>query len=472
MCRAAFPRPLFLILLIAITVVACGDDDDDSSAGDDDDFSGDDDDFIDDDDDAGPVDDDDDDDDDDDTGWPEPIPSPSDTVGVFVSVNGNDTSPGTMTLPKKTIAAGIDQAKLDGKSYVYVARGGYTEAVTAEVSLAGGYEEIGWTRDIGTHETVIAPPQGAAVLVPQGVSDITVDGFKLIGCKLGPGSTVGVRIESGPTLFANNRVQNCPESSTTDVVHGVRLSGAAVARLVDNEIRAGTSGTKGWVPESIGVYAANDYLEANGNLIAGGQAPGAFLGLLPRSIGFLVGDYTQAVLVNNLILAKPSLESIGLESWGEVTAVHNVLKPAMVSDGMGVRAYSGTLTLVNNIIRGGTGLQLGTVKGNVDVTAIHNDFWLSAIQPIFVDTDQPQVLTVQDMNACTWIYCVEAFGNIIGDPKLAGNEDPHLQTLSPCIDAGIDPTPWYAGTLADFDFDIDGDARPRGLAPDIGADER
>jgi len=75
--------------------------------------------------------------------------------------------------------------------------------------------------------------------------------------------------------------------------------------------------------------------------------------------------------------------------------------------------------------------------------------------------------------ACTATYSdiaggAAGEGNIDADPQLLvsapGAMDPHLVGASPCVDTG-DP----AGGAA---FDLDGEARPRGVRLDMGADER
>ena len=68
----------------------------------------------------------------------------SDTAGVFVTLFGTDDSTcGERTAPCKTVQTGVNQAKLLGRTTVYIARGTYTESVTlaAGITLEGG-----WTR--------------------------------------------------------------------------------------------------------------------------------------------------------------------------------------------------------------------------------------------------------------------------------------------------------------------------------------
>lgn len=58
---------------------------------------------------------------------------------------------------------------------------------------------------------------------------------------------------------------------------------------------------------------------------------------------------------------------------------------------------------------------------------------------------------------------VAGTGNIAGDPQFENELSFRLRPTSPCIDAG-DPG-------SSNDVDLEGDARPQGSAPDIGADE-
>ena len=100
------------------------------------------------------------------------------------------------------------------------------------------------------------------------------------------------------------------------------------------------------------------------------------------------------------------------------------------------------------------------------VHLLNNDLWSSDTIAL-VNYE----MTAADVNSCEWLGCEEASGNISADPALADfvNGDYHLTAGSPCIDTGIDPTPWYDGNLDDRDWDSE--LRPVGNGWDIGFDE-
>jgi len=64
-------------------------------------------------------------------------------------------------------------------------------------------------------------------------------------------------------------------------------------------------------------------------------------------------------------------------------------------------------------------------------------------------------------------------GNIYEDPAFVGEGDYHLSLNSPCIDSGIDlmSLSKIVEPPGEFNYDIDGDPRVLGEAPDMGADE-
>lgn len=165
-----------------------------------------------------------------------------------------------------------------------------------------------------------------------------------------------------------------------------------------------------------------------------------------------VGDnnVTKAVVINSTITDNVAdAEDGGWEKGG----------------GIRVYAYSGTgaiasLDLYNTIVHGNTlgggdpqDLHLGEMgPGNATVNAYYSD-----IGDVSIDTirGEPTYSPVNVVNA---------------DPAFVdpANDDYHLTSGSPCIDAGTTAVPDPPG-LPTTDFE--GDPRVLGAAPDIGADE-
>ncbi len=79
---------------------------------------------------------------------------------------------------------------------------------------------------------------------------------------------------------------------------------------------------------------------------------------------------------------------------------------------------------------------------------------------LYYDEGSTDITTISDLNNLSNTYG----GNISQNPAV--DESMHLTSSSPCIDSGIDPSPW-----AVVSNDIDGDPRPNGSNYDIGADE-
>ena len=85
----------------------------------------------------------------------------TESAAIFVSSNGNDANPGTKTLPKRLINAGISAALASGKTQVYVGDGTYPEKVILQngISIYGGYSSVNWSRsasNIATIQGVVA----------------------------------------------------------------------------------------------------------------------------------------------------------------------------------------------------------------------------------------------------------------------------------------------------------------------------
>jgi hypothetical protein len=76
---------------------------------------------------------------------------------IYVSINGLDTNPGTLSSPVRTIAKGIALASSQGKTEVKVSQGTYVEGnlnVANGVSLLGGYSSNFSARDITLNQYI------------------------------------------------------------------------------------------------------------------------------------------------------------------------------------------------------------------------------------------------------------------------------------------------------------------------------
>ncbi len=131
---------------------------------------------------------------------------------VFVDVaTGKDLNPGTPDLPKKSIAAGLEQAQADGKVYVVVSLGVYNESVTLRdgIGLYGQYDKAnGWQRK---PENTTQVKGGTRALVADGIAKPTVvQGFFITSdSATNPGeSSYGVFARNSPGLsLVGNTIQ-------------------------------------------------------------------------------------------------------------------------------------------------------------------------------------------------------------------------------------------------------------------------
>ena len=198
----------------------------------------------------------------------------NDATGVFVTVNGADTSTcGTRAEPCMTIQTGINQAKLNGHSTVYIARGTYV----ASVSLADGVTlEGGWDTASLTWIPVCDTTKVSAVKITMPTSsNVTVSvgggtsGLRYVSI-LGKGAAQPS--ESVYGIFATNA------TLTLDTI-SVTLNAGGDGAIGD----VGDAGAQGGIDCDAGDAAAG---ASSGNVGAGASA-GAFgpTGYAPQTGG-------------------------------------------------------------------------------------------------------------------------------------------------------------------------------------------
>lgn len=127
---------------------------------------------------------------------------------LFIDMaNGDDSNPGTRSLPLQTIQEGINTAQLAGNfADLYVAQETYAETTITLVdgiSLYGGYDPTSeWDRQVGAFTTTIQG-QGAAIS-GNSVSNLTIDGFTITSADNVAPSSQAIFLASSQGVFISN----------------------------------------------------------------------------------------------------------------------------------------------------------------------------------------------------------------------------------------------------------------------------
>lgn len=336
----------------------------------------------------------------------------SDYVGSDVTGDG---SPG---YPFATVTKALSETRTGGT--VYVGRGTYTENITLtrSVNLQGGYHESDWSRDISAYTTAL-DGGGAWTVVTIRDEDVQalIEGFTITGGVAGSsGYGGGILVEQGAATIRRNRITGN---------HAGNAGGGLV--IFGNE-----------KVESV----------VESNRIYGNTADGIGIFMSSPGGGALIWD-GPARVVNNFIYSNTSAlggDGMALAGFSAPVQTHHntvVDNGGAGSEGVVVWGSSPELYLYNNLIVGhGTGISAtATTQAVWDYSGLYdNDL---AYAPGLTGGTHDQA----------------------GDPLFAHRSggDYHLNPGSPMINQGME---------AGVSTDIDGDPRPIGPAPDIGADEQ
>ncbi len=208
----------------------------------------------------------------------------------YVATSGSDDLNVCLdpAVPCLTIGHAIQVAN-PGES-IFVAQGTYTENpnVSKPLSLLGGYEASGWTRDIAAYETIVDGNQNGTVVTLQGGSEGAVlDGFTITG---GSGEEAGgVEADHGGITIRSCSIQNnmadgSPHHSGGGGVKGNDLT-IVDSRIINNEVQSGASGVRvgeghlAMVNTIVADNLGDEGLHLNGsaslmNVTIAGNAPG------------------------------------------------------------------------------------------------------------------------------------------------------------------------------------------------------
>ena len=161
----------------------------------------------------------------------------------------------------------------------------------------------------------------------------------------------------------------------------------------------------------------------------------------PVGIEVVNGGLGGPTLVNNVV-ARSGDKALSLRSYAgaplTATLIHNTFIGSGAGYGVSVESGYVALALTNTIVASHTWGITNTFPTSSAVAADHTLFWANAQNGI-VGTNP-----------------------VYGDPAFTGLDGYHLGLSSAAVDAGV---------ATAESVDIDGDSRPLGFAPDIGADE-
>ncbi|HHS97150.1 MAG TPA: PKD domain-containing protein [Chloroflexi bacterium] len=164
--------------------------------------------------------------------------------------------------------------------------------------------------------------------------------------------------------------------------------------------------------------------------------------------GIAIKEGTHPVLINNALVDNQSSSSgtgvgagIYVGSSALVRLLHTTVASNTGGDGSGIYVDGGTAALTNTII---AGQAVGITTTNGSTVTVNGILWHGNGQ----NTGGPGAIDVQN--------------EYTGNPALDSYDHYHIPSTSAARDKGVD---------AGIDQDIDGQDRPYGAKPDLGADE-
>ena len=376
-----------------------------------------------------------------------------------------------------TIQAGIDAA-LDGDT-VLVADGMYTGDGNKNLDFKG--KDITVTSENGAESTIIdCEKDGRGFIFQSGESSSsTVSGYTITNGFVITDNRSGSGIycyESSPTI-TNNIITGNSAGRGEDYGWGggIYCSGSSPT-IANNIITRNWAGYGGGIfcggssPMIINNTITGNTAEGLGGFNSGGidchsSSPTVMNNMITenKSFGAWGGGinccYSSPIITNNIIMRNEGDGAGGINcvDYSSPIITNNIIVGNEAYLGaIGCCTYSSPI-ITNNTIEGNLAEGI-TCFDNSSPTLTNTILWNDSPQEIYLDEDSSITVTYSDIQG-GW----EGEGNIDADPLFVDpdNGDYHLQSGSPCIDAG---TP--EGAPPD---DIEGN--PRDEFPDMGAYE-
>ncbi len=344
---------------------------------------------------------------------------------------GSDDGTGGAADPFLTVNRAVREA--GGDDTIYIRPGTYHESVMLVGPSQQGISLVGLPEN-GRYPVLVSKDPGSHAIVVKNYRG-TIEHLEITGAT----DAIGINLLGDDNGMTTGRVIGCRIHGNRVGVHLTTLGGSrSCDPLVrGNTIYENTTRGIGLMNNADGTVEANDIF-GNGS------------GLLDSSGIGISGD-AAPTLVNNTIHANFNA-GISVRDRAAPVIVYNTITHHDIDgdtvDGTAIRVQQNegidTLVISSNIIAWNL-LGLVSQGGRLCSGNRHNLLWQNRWKD--------------------YTGFVAGPGDTVGDPGLAAPEsgDFHLRAGSPCIDAGE--------AVAGVVRDMEGDSRPLGDGPDIGADE-
>lgn len=347
-----------------------------------------------------------------------------DDLIVYVNIGSTSSEQvGNKGTPFKSIQAAIESAntRRNGVSTtaldVFVAAGTYAEEVNLRpgISIRGGYEAVGWTRNIAAYATTITAPtdfaiRGGSAITVAYANTTVVEGFSITGGSVGV--TYGINLVQASPTIRQNTIQGGAGSNT----YAIYCSTGSQPIVTNNTILGGTSGSSTF---SYGIFSNSTSPSISGNTITGGNASGA-------NYGIYNNISASPSISNNIITGgNGSGSNYGIHNNSSSPSIwNNTINGGASGSVKAISIFSGTPNIRNNILftSGGTTRNcLDELNGSSDPSFFENNNLFDCPTALYRDENATTVTNMStSVSTGAGTNTLAFFGNV--NINNAGNQ--------------------------------------------------
>jgi hypothetical protein len=387
-------------------------------------------------------------------------PSPTNAIGIFVSIEGDDLNSGSMEAPVQTINKANQLGLQSGKS-IFASQGNYHESINISVSLYGGYNRNTWKRDLNEYKCAIYSTRESAITVENNAELIIIEGFQIYGLQSENENvmtkTNGIHGKNCELIIANNYIDGGVSSDETIGAIMEECSIIAYNNTIFGQQYGGVDDAK----ETIGVLVRTH----SAAFIANNIINSTFEGYAVTNTGINIIENSTAFLINNIISGGKSMGINSVTTGISIGYIYEDLNKTHV---------------INNIIMSGNGQFIAAAILDMSVNAVYrnNDMYDLFQKCFIIFPNFPDVGNDICIKSIRIFNALFGNNNIDSDPEFEDYENNNylLTPQSPCIDAGnaasdliLEFEIWFNRSIEEMIlYDRLGNIRPYGSAWDIG----